>query len=168
MDHKSFFEQGISLKFEDLTPPAEVDIRNSIGRMYYFTYHEALALVNNNDALLKIYNDLIIEFPSTHKRLFQTFVKYAMQTQDLVYGAISRHLANLHTFRCSADYDLNVQITDSDYFSFLANLDSLKIETLKKDSRFFNVETNLNSKNVVQTDINCGKVIVKKRLRILD
>lgn len=168
MDHKCFFELGISLKFDQASPPTEVEIRNAIGRIYYYTYHEALELVNANEALLEIYNELKEEFPSFHKRLFRTFVVFATQNQDLSYGTISRHLGNLHTFRCSADYNLEAQITERDYFSFLANLDSLKLEIVKKDKNFFDVQTSLNSQSVIQTNLDCGKAIVRKRLRVLD
>ncbi|MNE75878.1 hypothetical protein D3C80_1720780 [compost metagenome] len=109
-----------------------------------------------------------MECPSLHKRLFQTFVKYATQTQDLIYGTISRHLSNLHTARCAADYNLDSHVNDSDYFSFLANLESLKCEIVKKDKNFFNINTSLKSESIIQTNLNCGKAVVKKRLRLLD
>lgn len=171
MDHKAFFDQGISLSFDQNTRPVEADIRNAIGRLYYYAYHEALKFVQNNEFLSLIYNDA--EFkkknPTSHKRILKTFAKYSSDSQNLNYGTISRHLGNLHTMRCTADYDLIQVVNENNYFSFIANFESLKQEIIKIDVGSFNVDTKLESENITQTDAAFGKIIVKKKgLRLVE
>ena len=171
MDHKAFFYQGISLKLDQIPAPDEVSIRNAIGRMYYYAYHEALIFVQNHSFLSSIYNDqlFIKKNPRLHKRLVKTFAEYAANTQDLKYGTISRYLGSLHTMRCFADYNLIRLVKESDFFSFLANLESLKLEIIKIDSNSYDVDIKIKSENIIQTNTEIGKVVVKKKgLRLLD
>lgn len=170
MDHQAFFEQGISLNFDLKTAPTEVEIRNAIGRIYYFTYHEALSFVKENSFLSAIYDDLKDKVPSSHKRLFQTFVLYASTNQELIYGTISRHLTTLHTMRCTSDYDLKSVVSQNCYFSLLANLESLKLEIAQLNSNFFNINTSLKSENITQSKVAAGNIIVRRKpsLKIMD
>ncbi|ENV34538.1 hypothetical protein [Acinetobacter gerneri] len=172
MDHKDFFYQGISINLDCSNPPKEVVIRNAIGRMYYYIYHEALVFIQNNDFLSSIFNDELFKNknPSSHMRLVNTFSEYARISQDLKYGSISRYIGSLHSLRCLSDYNLTKVVKENDFFSFLANLESLKLEIAKINSDFFRVDTKLKSESITQSTTNIGQIVVKKKpsLRILE
>lgn len=170
MNHVLFYESGISLQFNAEKKPDEVLIRNSIGRIYYYIYHEALEWLFNDSLLLAKYESLEKKVPSFHKRLARTFADCSADTQKLSYGTISRLLYALHDARCKADYHLDHTVDESDFFSMLGTLESLKQESQKFNSNVFRIETNIKSENlnVLRTDVGSIAVIKRPTLRILD
>lgn len=73
MNHIEFLQMGIDVDFDKLDELAEVKIRNSLGRIYYFTYHEAVNFICDDEEFCKIYTSLKSTIPSSHKRLIAVF-----------------------------------------------------------------------------------------------
>lgn len=135
MHQDKFFESGFKLDFEGATVIEEVEIRNAIGRIYYYIYHEVLIWINSDSALNPIYQN--IDEKSYHKKLRKVFQEIAIDTNDTVYGTIYRMLGLLHQSRCDCDYDLDESI-DSEFFdTFIANFASLKQAVFNLNQEIF-------------------------------
>lgn len=126
MNHSEFLDTGVDVDFSKLDELTEVRLRNSLGRIYYYTYHEALSFVINDFELNNLYLNLKQTIPSTHKLLISTFAEKAKETQNRSYGKISRLLGVMHNLRCNADYDMNIVVGKNEFLSMLAQLEDLK------------------------------------------
>ncbi|TCB67411.1 hypothetical protein E0H88_12855 [Acinetobacter sp. ANC 4216] len=171
MEHKSFFDTGIQLDFSNGNEPSEVLIRNAIGRLYYYVYHEVLSWINLDENLGQHYDALSSEYPTTHKRLAQTFLEYSRTTKDLQYSSIYRLLINLHQWRCKADYQLNININKSNYYSVIENIKCLKDLSQKFRSDRFEIEIDLVEVDIITHKTRSASMQVIKRkptLRLLD
>lgn len=166
MNHIDFFKIGIGVDFSKSDELSEATIRNSLGRLYYYTYHEALKFVHEDENLLKIYTDLALSIPSYHKRLIAVFAHFAANTQNLKYGKISRLLSVLHNLRCDADYELSKVLGKNDFLSMLAQLDDLKNVVQELNSQYFNITVSPVNTSVSTTCIENGTIRVLKKERI--
>lgn len=176
MNHVEFLEIGLSIDCENA---GEVTIRNSLGRIYYYVYHELLEFVMVDESLAKIFSDLKEKIPSCHKRLAVVFAEAAKGTQNLKFGKISRLLGVLHRLRCQADYELDTNLNKDSYLSMIAQLDDLKNVAQEINPNSF--DTDVLPKNIIitGTTINSASIQVIRRnqpdrlkkkpsLRILD
>jgi len=166
VDHKDFYNLGRKIDLLEGNP-SEAELRTSIGRIYYYVYHEILRWVNCETLLLNAYYES--EILSTHKRLIDTFAKVSKNTQKLIYGKICRLIGALHTLRCNADYQLHQKIDMQTYKSTLANFEDLKeaCEQLRPD--MFQIDINTISETLGTTQTTNAEIKVKKRtIRILD
>ncbi|MEN8291966.1 hypothetical protein ABFO59_05725 [Acinetobacter radioresistens] len=163
MDHIEFFKIGIEVDFNKLDEFSEATLRNSLGRLYYYTYHEALKFVREDESLIKIYTDLTSSIPSYHKRLITVFAKFSANTQNLKYGKISRLLSVLHNLRCDADYELSKVFGKNDFLSMLAQLDDLKNVVHELNPHYFNISVSPVNSNISTTSVESGTIRVMRK-----
>lgn len=121
----------------------EAELRNAIGRLYYYCYHEAKSLIIANEECHKIYDQALLG-NSAHKSIFQTFYEHSKSTRNLRYGTLSRLLKDIHTERCNADYELDISFKKSDLISLIKmlidiknNIDELKLSFFQVDVEEF-------------------------------
>lgn len=163
MNHVEFLKIGIDVDFTKLEELTEVKIRNSLGRIYYYTYHEAMKFVCEDDELSKIFDNLKCSIPSFHKRLITVFAEIAKHTQNLKYGKISRLLGILHTMRCDADYDMDMKLGKNDFLSMLAQLDDLKNVSQELKPDYFQVCLTPEDISLSETTIENASIKVFKK-----
>lgn len=148
MDHYDLLE--LSLKISKIENQQEVITRNGIGRLYYFCYHEALALINSSDELKTIYHSLTNM--GSHKKVAMVFLEYAKKSREQKYSTVSRLLKVMHGFRCDADYDINCHISSAELISMITTLKSLKDTLSELNITYFqnNIEDYLPAKTEVK------------------
>lgn len=170
MDHSEFYHLGNRLALSEDKLHVESEIRNAIGRLYYYVYHEILFWVKSDKQLSNYY--LTSTERSSHKKLFDVFYESAKDTKDLRYGKIKRLLCDLHDSRCICDYDLDETIDKSILEEFQADLLDLKDVVLHyKDNVFASVISEVGEvDDVFKTQNFSAKVVQKKKptLRILE
>lgn len=163
MNHIEFFKIGIGVDFNKLDEFPEATLRNSVGRLYYYTYHEALKFIHEDEGLIEIYTDLASSIPSYHKRMITVFARFAANTQNLKYGKISRLLSVLHNLRCDADYELNKVLGKNDFLSMLAQLDDLKNVVHELNQQYFNISVSPVNSNISTTCMENGTIRVMRK-----
>lgn len=177
MNHAEFLKIGIEI---DISVANEATIRNSLGRIYYYTYHEILKFISHDSVLMQIFEDQKESIPSYHKRLVIVLAEASRLTHDWTYGTVSRLLGVLHSMRCEADYDLNVTLNKSHLLSMIAQLDTLRDAAQKLQPTSFDIsvlptglvvdETKVDSASIKVVRTGYSKDVSAKRssLRILD
>lgn len=135
MDHHDLLE--LSLKISKIENQQEVVTRNGIGRLYYFCYHEALALINSSDELKTIYHSLTKM--GSHKKVATVFLEYAKKSKEQKYSKVSRLLKVMHGFRCDADYDIDCHISSAELMSMITTLKLIKDTLSSLDIPYFQV-----------------------------
>ena len=137
MHHEKFFESGNKLDFSGVDFIEEIEIRNSIGRIYYYIYHEILSWVKSDSQLNNFYQNSTEK--SFHKKLRCVFQELANTTKNTIYGKIFRILGLLHQSRCDCDYELQDNINEDFFNTFIANFASLKQTVIILNNNIFKV-----------------------------
>lgn len=161
MDHAKFYESGTKFNFDQIENPEEIEIRNAVGRIYYYIYHEVLKWVNSDNTLRPIYLNLDIK--SFHLKLRKVFFELVQETNIELYGKISRLLENLHQARCDCDYDL-LEVVDKDlYDTFIVNFTDLKQACLKFKNDIFPAFECEILEEIASTNIENAKITILKK-----
>lgn len=163
MNHVEFLEIGVDVDFSKLDELTEVKLRNSLGRIYYYTYHEALSFVSNDIELNKLYLNLKQTIQPTHKLLISTFAEKAKETQNKNYGKISRLLGVMHKLRCNADYDMDIIVGKNEFLSMLAQLDDLKSAANELNPDRFTSLVTPEKTSIIETKIDNASIKVFKK-----
>lgn len=170
MNHSEFYHLGNRLTSSLGNPAIESEIRNIIGRLYYYVYHEILIWVKSDETLLNLYRSSTEK--GSHNKLYDAFFQYAKSTQELKYGTIKRLLCDLHDSRCLCDYKLNESVNASIIDEFHAVLLELKevVQHVRKSVFSAVVSEELQIEEVLVTENFTAKVVKKQKhgLRILD
>lgn len=137
MNHDEFYSIGKGIVSQNGSAYTEIELRTAIGRIYYYIYHEVLDWVQHDEYMKDFYFES--EVKSSHKKLINVFYEMAKKTRNLQYGKIHRLLSTLHTYRCSADYQLRDSINKDLFDSFEADLDDLKEACLLFKTEIFSI-----------------------------
>lgn len=134
MERKELLD--LALEINALTNKSEVKIRNAIGRLYYFIYHESLAIIKETPGLNQIYENFHRDTPS-HKKLLDTFEAYADQYNSFQHGQFRKKLKSLRNLRNTSDYKLDQTIGIGYLNTIIADLEYLKSLTEVTQNKFF-------------------------------
>lgn len=163
MNHVEFLDIGVDVDFSKLEELTEAKLRNSLGRIYYYTYHEALSFVSNDIELNELYLSLKQTIHQTHKLLISTFVAKAKETQNRNYGKIARLLGVMHQLRCNADYDMDIVVGKNEFLSMLAQLDDLKNAANELNPEHFTASVTPDKTSIIETKIDNASIKVFKK-----
>lgn len=137
MDDIDFLDITLEISKQDNLKEAE--LRNVIGRLHDYCYHEAKSFILANEEYCEFSEQALLN-NSAHKSIFNTFYQYSKSTRDLRYGIIWRLLKDIHTERCDADYELNINSKKSALISLIKilveiknNIDELKLSFFQID-----------------------------------
>lgn len=129
MHQDEFYNLGATIAFNSAGLPSETEIRNAIGRIYYYVYHEILEWIQG-DSNLSVYYKNSAETGS-HSKLRDVFLQVSQNDNDTKFGKVYRLLANLHASRCICDYKLQQEVTRDFLETFEATLTEFKEECVK-------------------------------------
>lgn len=168
MHHDEFYNLGASIAFNSKCSPSEIEIRNAIGRIYYYVYHEVLEWVQGDEALSVYFNNS--EEKSSHLKLRDVFLQISQKDKDTKFGKVYRLLADLHKSRCICDYKLTHEVTKDFLDTFEAVLSEFKEECIKLKPEILKLVPYEEFEDIAEFKAPTYNAVVRKKpsLKILD
>ena len=160
MNHQELL--NLALEIQNNQNPSEVKVRNAMGRLYYFAYHETLLMIQGNDGLKAVYDQLS---GGSHEKVLKTFIEYYRLSQNYDAFEFGQKLEFLRNSRNIADYKLDRTLAITNFNTMLTQLKKLKELSNITKNQFFQMKI----RTVIHTQPNRNTTNQKpSKLRVVE